>query len=260
VTAQTLPIPERLAQLDTITLHGGAHPNFNDGHCALEVVAWLAGEPHTDRPECTCPVIAAFGRTWNDALPNEDRDRLIRDLTPRMVGTRGTAEIQDRRAIRCADWAVRVHAPAWLRLAGLDDHADTLAGLDPLSTIGALQAATSGPIAEARQAAAAAWDAAGAAAGAAAWDAAGAAAWDAAGAAAGAAAWDAAGAAAWDAAGAAAWAAAWDAAGAAARDAAGAAAWDAARAAAWDALAPTVSHLQEEARLLVVELCEMSDR
>ena len=224
-------IPERLAQLDTLTLHHGAHNTFDDGHCALEVVAWLAGEPHTDRPKCTCPAIAAFSRSWNDGLPDEDRDRLMRDLIPRMVGTRGSADIQDRRAIRCADWAVRTYTPPWLRLAGLGQHADILAGLDPLTTIEALQAATSGPIAEAGKAAAAAGDAAGAAA----WGAAGDAAW--------AAAWAAARAAAWD----------------AARDAARAAAGDAARDAARDTLAPTVTHLQQEARLLVIELCDMTE-
>ena len=32
-------VPDRLARLD------GA---FDDGHCAMEVVAWLAGEGHTD--------------------------------------------------------------------------------------------------------------------------------------------------------------------------------------------------------------------
>ena len=55
----------------------------------------------------------------------------------------------------------------------------------------------------------------------------------------------------------------WDTARAAAWAAAGAAAWAAAGAAdgaaAWDALAPTVAHLWQEARLLVIELCEMTD-
>lgn len=33
--------PDRLARLDTITLDKGAHDSFDDGHCAMEVVAWL---------------------------------------------------------------------------------------------------------------------------------------------------------------------------------------------------------------------------
>lgn len=67
---------------------------------------------------------------------------------------------------------MRTLTPAWLRLVpSLVQHADTLANLEPLDTIGALQAATAGPIAAARKDAAAAgdaaWDAAGDAAGAA---------------------------------------------------------------------------------------------
>src|SRR5690606_12283651 len=45
----------------------------------------------------------------------------------RLVGSKGTAEQEDLRGWMALDWLVRVHAPAWLRLAGLDEHADRLA-------------------------------------------------------------------------------------------------------------------------------------
>ena len=45
-------IPERLAALGTIHLGKGSHSSYESGHCAMEVVAWLAGLGHTDAPEC----------------------------------------------------------------------------------------------------------------------------------------------------------------------------------------------------------------
>jgi hypothetical protein len=242
--------------LDKLTLGPGSHPPGSRWPCVMEAVAMLAGEQWTDHPQCASPVIGAFLRTWNDGLPDDDRQQL-KQYIPRLVGSKGTQEQEEQRAWLATDWLVRVQTPAWLRLAGLTDQADLLAQMQPLnadtcpSILPALKAV--------RSDAAAARDAAGAAAGDAAWAAAGDAAWAAAGdaawAAAGAAAWAAAGAAAGDAARAAAWAAAWAAAGAAAGDAARAAAWaaagDAAWAAAWAALEPTKNELQAAAHQLV---------
>ena len=235
----------RLALLDSIHLKSGAHSSWEEGVCAMEAAAFIAGEPHTDHPICVDPVIGAFMRSWNDGLSSdEDRDRLLLPLIPLTIGTAGSPELQDRRAIAVADWAVRTLTPAWLRLVpSLVQHADTLANLEPLDTIGALQAATAGPIAAARKDAAAACNAARDAA----WNAAGNAARDAA--------WNAA----WNAAGAAARDAAGDAAGDAAWNAAGAAAWNAAGDAAGDALADTVTYLQGEASQLVRDLCAMTE-
>jgi hypothetical protein len=231
--------------LPEITLGHGAHAKRGPENCALEV-----------QPTCVSPVIAAFGRSWNDGLPtNEDRNRLLKPLLPLMLNTRTNAKDEQTRAWMVTDWLVRVQAPAWMSLSEvLKEHSERLRALAPITDSASAKQAQ-GTLDTARQASAAA----GAAAGAAAWDAAWAAAWaaawdaarDAAGAAAGAAAWDAARAAAWDAAG----AAAWDAARDAARDAAWAAARDAAWAAAWARLAPTVTTLQDSAVELVKALC-----
>ena len=211
-------IEDRINQ--PITLKTGQHDPASGDMCLLEAVAWIAGEPWSDHPECVDPVLAAFGRSWNDSLSDEDRDRLLLPFLPRLVGTRSTAEVQDRRAFMAADWAVRVFTPAWLRLAKLDEHAEALEGLPELDSVEACRAAQP-TINAARDAA---WDAAWAAARAAAWDAA----WAAAEAAARAAAGDAATVAASDAASTVAWDATWDAAGAATE----AAVWAAATAAA----------------------------
>ena len=231
--------------LDAITLASGAHDRRTDGVCVMEAVAWWAGEDHSDRPECVSPVIGAFLRSWNDALPDGDRQQLRRWI-PEVVGTNAGPAVDAELSWIALDWLVRVHTPAWLRLAGLAAQADVLAGMAEVtpttcpSILPTLTAVCSDARAAAWAAArAAARTAAGDAARTAAGDAARAAAWAAARAAARDAAWIAAGAAAWDAARAAAWIAAWAATGAAARDAAR------------DALAPTVAELQVSAHDLI---------
>ena len=173
-------IEERLAWFEELELKAGKHDRRRDGACALEAAAYLAGEKWSDHPECVCPTIAAFGRSWNDTLSADDRNRLLKPLIPKMIGTRSTPDVQDARAFMACDWAVRVFTVAWLRKAGLNEDADALAALPELSTTDLCWAAMP-VIGKARANASAAWDAA--------WDAADAAAWDAARDAAGAAAW-----------------------------------------------------------------------
>jgi hypothetical protein len=246
----TIPMPtfspERLAKITT--LYSGSHEVADSDQefraCVMEAVAYVAGEPWSDAPECACPVITAFMVSWNDGLPDDERSALLLPLIPKLVGTRSTPEIEERRSLMAADWLVRVHTPAWLRLAGMTAQADALAHLPEITSMEQVPSIR-GPIEAARRdaaaARAAAWDAARAAAWAAARDAA----WDAARAAARDAAWDAAGDAAWAAARAAARDAAWD--------AAGDAAWDAA----WDALSTTKRELQQSAVQLVERMCAL---
>lgn len=187
----TRVIPERLAELAAVQLGEGAH-DPGDGYCVMEAVAYVAGEPHTDRPHCVCPVIAALLRSWNDDLPDDaTRTRLLAPLIPRLAGSRATPEIERRRSYLALDWLVRVMAPAWLDLAGLHENAGLLRDLGELCDEASCRAATDSVSAASAAVRDAAWDAARdavcAAASAAAWAAvraaAGAAAWDAAGAA-----------------------------------------------------------------------------
>jgi hypothetical protein len=88
-----------LIGLEGILLKSGAHSRREDGVCALEAVAWLAGEPHSDHPQCACPVIGAFLRSWNDSLPDEAvRTALLRPLLPLLIGTRSTRAVELTRA------------------------------------------------------------------------------------------------------------------------------------------------------------------
>lgn len=175
--------------IDALVLDKGAHSSPDAGMCVLEAVAFIAGEPFSDHPQCASPIIGAFLRSWNDSLPDDDRQQL-KQYIPRLVGTRSTAEVEDARGWMCLDWLVRTYTPAWLRLAGLTEQADRLvalpefrAGMDVPAIRPTIDAVRS-DAAAARDAAGAAaedaaWAAAEAAAGAAARDAAWDAAWDA---------------------------------------------------------------------------------
>ncbi|HWC30714.1 MAG TPA: hypothetical protein VG845_11600, partial [Dehalococcoidia bacterium] len=83
--ATTIVNPDRLAELKTVTLDAGGHKP--DGEfCVMEAVAYVAGEPWSDSPECASPVLGAFLRSWNDTLDDETR-QLLKPYVPRLVGT-----------------------------------------------------------------------------------------------------------------------------------------------------------------------------
>ncbi len=118
--------------IDQHPLRRGAHATRNDGMCAMEMVAWLAGEPHSDEPGCACPVIAAFVRACNDSLHDEGRNRYLRPLVPQLVNTRGSAATERARGLLVIDALVRHLVPAWLRRHRRHEEAGLLAGLPPV--------------------------------------------------------------------------------------------------------------------------------
>ena len=127
--------PVRLERAMSATLLKGAHdkPNGEFQACVMEAVAFVAGEPWSDHPKCASPVIGAFMRVWNDGLNEDDRNRLLKPLIVKLVGTRGSKALENRRATMAADWFIRVQTPAWLRLAKLDKHADLLASMPEIT-------------------------------------------------------------------------------------------------------------------------------
>jgi len=222
-------------------LSRGSHATADEGRCAMEWVSYLAGEPHSDSPRCVSPVLMKFCIRLNDALGDERRQRL-RPYLARTIGTREDG-LDEHRAWLCVDWLVRVYAPAWLSLAGLDGAALRLQALPPILTVEIARCALADLDAARDAVQDAAWAAAGAVVGAATGTVVGAAAqaaaWAVAGAAARDAVQDAAGIAAGIAAGAAAEAAAWAAVGNSTGYAAGSAAGN--------ALLPAVERLQDSA-------------
>jgi hypothetical protein len=142
---------------DLPPLAKGAHAPDSGRACMMEAAAYIAGEPWSDRPACVCPVIAAFARKMNDAVPDDMRDALLRPLVQLTVGTRASSAVERRRAYIAADFAVRQVAPAALRAAGLHAKAGELAALPAVTskkTAAAANVAAANVAAAARAAAA----------------------------------------------------------------------------------------------------------
>ena len=160
-----MALPDRLPLigLEGIILKSGSHGSRESGVCAMEALAWVAGEPHSDHPACACPVIGAFMRNWNDTLPDDQtRTRLLRPLLPLLIGSRSSVAVEVQRSYLALDWLARECAPAWLFLRDdLKAHAVALRGLAPLVDVESCKAAQE-TLDAARDAA---WAAAGAAAG-----------------------------------------------------------------------------------------------
>ena len=150
--------PEKHAWLEHIELATGQHPGPNGVACVMEAVSYIAGEPWSDHPECASKVITGFLIRWNDAMNDADR-QILKPLIPRLVGTKASVKVEEKRAWMLTDWLARECAPAWSRLAGLTAQAELLEGLSPLTS--AATARKAQPRLEtARTDARAAWDAA----------------------------------------------------------------------------------------------------
>jgi hypothetical protein len=87
-------------QAASVRLEPGSHRSPDDGVCIVELASIIGGEPFSDRPDCVCPVIAAFLRGWNDRAGYADRQRL-RPYAWRVVGTGGYRRISRIRRDLC---------------------------------------------------------------------------------------------------------------------------------------------------------------
>ena len=149
----------RIINLEEIKLYSGAHKP-DSKMCAMELAAYIAEEPWSDHPQCVSPIIGAFMRSWNDSLNDDDR-QMLKPYVAKCINTVGTKDDEARRAWLATDWLARKCAPAFLRLAGLTAHAETLEHLAALDGVRAAKSAQPS-LAAARAAAwAAAWAAAG---------------------------------------------------------------------------------------------------
>ena len=120
--------------------------------CIMEAVAFVAGETWTDSPQCASPTAGAFLRSLNDRMDDESRQKL-KPYIVRLVGSRGTPEVEKRRAWMCADWLVRDELPFLLDMAKLSEEAKKLRDLPEIRDIPSLKASRS-VRAQARKAAA----------------------------------------------------------------------------------------------------------
>lgn len=117
----------------------GSHHDPEGGLCLLEAVAYFAGEPHTDHPKCVSPILGQFGRSLNDALPDDLRQQLI-PLIPELPGTADDG-LDEARGYLALDWLIRVYTPAWLELAGLTEQAAELRSLGQIGNLAAAKQA-----------------------------------------------------------------------------------------------------------------------
>ena len=108
----------------------GSHASWLDGACLMEAVAYVAGEPHSDSPECACSVLSSIGRTLNDSYDDDER-QLLAQLIPRLVGTRSTIEVTRKRSYVMADAAIREITPMGIE-AMWPDLAARLRGIAPI--------------------------------------------------------------------------------------------------------------------------------
>jgi hypothetical protein len=116
---------EKLAEL---RLDCGAHSSFKKGHCAMELVSWLAGRPFSDAPPCVSPVIRSFLIQLNDRLDDDRRQRL-KPVLIKVLQTVGTAEQEQQRLYILANFATRVATPAAFRVIGVETWAVLLESL-----------------------------------------------------------------------------------------------------------------------------------
>jgi hypothetical protein len=66
----------------------GKHHSPRRGACFMELASVLAGEPWSDRPRCTHPLLAHLARLVNDHTSDAGRSRLA-PYVPSVVGVRG---------------------------------------------------------------------------------------------------------------------------------------------------------------------------
>lgn len=105
----------------------GSHPSRERGHCVMEMVSWLAGLEHSDRPACTTMQLQNVMIGLNDSLDTQERQRLKR-LIPIVVGTqdpdwtpKGVDQHWHMRCQVMADQLVRKALPFVLDGAGRED-------------------------------------------------------------------------------------------------------------------------------------------
>jgi len=128
--------------IEQYPLQRGSHPSRDDGMCAMEMVAWLAGEAHSDEPECACPVLASLVRACNDAMSDPARNRYLRPLVPQLVQTRADAAVEHRRGIAAIDCLVRRLLPRWLDQHHRFEEARLLRHMAPIKSLSHVRAAT----------------------------------------------------------------------------------------------------------------------
>ena len=106
------------SSIQEVKLAAGAHKSAAQGMCFMEMVAWFAGEAHSDKPACACIVLGRYGMALNDRMPNDLRDELLKPLVPMIAGTSGSLDDRIARARFLAMWSINKVLSALMRRRG----------------------------------------------------------------------------------------------------------------------------------------------
>ena len=127
-------IPIDLSKLDGIEWVTGSHdPETERKACVMNAVAYVTGEPFTDRPKCADPSITAACICAWDNSNDKIRAQLVK-MIPDIVGTSSIPPARLR--YHWANVAVRVIAPMALDNAGLHEEAEKLRALPVIDSQG----------------------------------------------------------------------------------------------------------------------------
>jgi len=89
-------------------LSRGKHRNPRKGACFMEFASYLAGEPWSDHPACTHPLLAGVARDVNDCTTDAGRSRLA-PLIPSVIGLTPTdPHVVPRVTARCIQTALPI--------------------------------------------------------------------------------------------------------------------------------------------------------
>lgn len=97
------------AIIDTIAkvkLSRGSHETRAQGMCVMEVVAFVAGEWHSDRPDCACPVITQVAIYANDRYLPEIEQELTRRVLL-LAGSVADREVTQQRLYTVLNYVLR---------------------------------------------------------------------------------------------------------------------------------------------------------
>ena len=141
-----VPFADRIGRFETIQTihlqHGQHKPNDTFAMCAMEAAAYVAGEPWSDHPKCVCPVLAAFARAWNDSLPDDTRDVILKPFVLRLIDTKSSKQVEQRRGYMAINWLIKVYTPKWLDLVpSLSGHSLALRNLENIADMAGAVAA-----------------------------------------------------------------------------------------------------------------------
>jgi hypothetical protein len=130
--------PTRWEEILALDLKPGGH-DPDSAFCVMEAAAYVAGESWSDHPKCVDRVLSNLLISKNDSLASDaERNRLLRPLIPRIIGTRGSDELSDSRAWLVIDWSLCTALPMFLRALKLESEAEKFEALRELNSSSAL--------------------------------------------------------------------------------------------------------------------------